>query len=49
VRETNFAAKEVSEMTRLVEHLGYVWRYLARRDPLPFERQSDGNDDVADR
>jgi hypothetical protein len=37
-------------MTRLVEHLGYVWqRYLARRDPLPFERQSDGTDDVADR
>jgi hypothetical protein len=37
-------------MTRLVEHLGYLWqRYLARRDPLPFERQSGGTDAVADR
>jgi hypothetical protein len=32
-------AKEVSDMTRLAERLGYLWqRYVAWRDPRPFNR-----------
>jgi hypothetical protein len=35
----HFTAKEVSDMNRLAERLGYLWqRYVAWRDPRPFNR-----------
>jgi hypothetical protein len=34
------SAKEVSDMIRLAERLGYLWqRYVAWRDPRPFKRE----------
>jgi hypothetical protein len=37
--EATSSAKEVSDMNRLAERLGYLWqRYVAWRDPRPFNR-----------
>jgi len=35
-----FTSKEVSDMNRLAERLGYLWqRYVAWHDPRPFKRE----------